>query len=86
MRSLNALADQGKVLYLGVSDTPAWVVSKANQHARDHGLRRFVVYQGRWSASNRDFERDIIPRRHGCRPLGCSRVRKLQDRRAEPEL
>lgn len=61
MRSLNTLADQGKILYLGVSDTPAWIVSKANQYARDHGLRPFVVYQGRWSASNRDFEREIIP-------------------------
>lgn len=61
MRSLNTLADQGKILYLGVSDTPAWIVSKANQYARDHALRPFVVYQGRWSASNRDFERDIIP-------------------------
>lgn len=29
MKSLNTLADQGKVLYLGVSDTPAWIVSKA---------------------------------------------------------
>ena len=61
MRSLNTLADQGNILYLGISDTPAWIVSKANQYARDHGLRQFVVYQGRWSASNRDFERDIIP-------------------------
>ncbi|KAM0716889.1 hypothetical protein Q7P37_006741 [Cladosporium fusiforme] len=61
MRSLNTLADQGKILYLGVSDTPAWIVAKANQYARDHGLRPFVVYQGRWSAANRDFERDIIP-------------------------
>lgn len=61
MRSLNTLADQGKILYLGVSDTPAWIVSKANQWARDHGMRPFVVYQGRWSAAERDFERDIIP-------------------------
>lgn len=61
MHSLNTLADQGKVLYLGVSDTPAWLVAKANQYARDHGLRPFVVYQGRWSTASRDFERDIIP-------------------------
>lgn len=61
MQSLNQLVLAGKVLYLGVSDTPAWVVSKANQYARDHGLRQFVVYQGRWSAASRDFERDIIP-------------------------
>lgn len=28
MKALNTLADQGKILYLGVSDTPAWVVAK----------------------------------------------------------
>ncbi|KAI4601100.1 hypothetical protein KJ359_012287 [Pestalotiopsis sp. 9143b] len=61
MQSLNSLVLAGKVLYLGVSDTPAWVVSKANQYARDHGLRQFSVYQGRWSAANRDFEREILP-------------------------
>ncbi|KAK4164407.1 NADP-dependent oxidoreductase domain-containing protein [Cladorrhinum sp. PSN259] len=61
MTSLNRLVSAGKVLYLGVSDTPAWVVSKANEFARCHGLRPFSVYQGRWSASFRDFERDIIP-------------------------
>jgi aryl-alcohol dehydrogenase-like predicted oxidoreductase len=61
MQSLNHLVAQGKVLYLGVSDTPAWVVVKANAYARQHGLRPFSVYQGRWSAAERDFERDIIP-------------------------
>jgi len=61
MQSLNQLVTSGKVLYLGVSDTPAWVVSKANQYARDHGLRQFCVYQGRWNAAARDLEREIIP-------------------------
>ncbi|KAK5624939.1 hypothetical protein RRF57_000655 [Xylaria bambusicola] len=61
MQSLNQLVLSGKVLYLGVSDTPAWVVSKANEYARNHGLRQFSVYQGRWSAASRDFEREIIP-------------------------
>lgn len=83
MQSLDAVVKSGKVLYLGISDTPAWVVSKANQckpfppflplaagrgtgrnlaiDARDHGLRQFSVYQGRWSAAERDFEREIIP-------------------------
>ncbi|TRX96960.1 hypothetical protein FHL15_002266 [Xylaria flabelliformis] len=61
MQSLNALVLAGKVLYLGVSDTPAWVVAKANEYARNHGLRQFSVYQGRWSAASRDFEREIIP-------------------------
>ncbi|KAL2127098.1 hypothetical protein VTI74DRAFT_11326 [Chaetomium olivicolor] len=61
MHSLNHLVASGKVLYLGVSDTPAWVVSKANEYARCHGFRQFSVYQGLWSAATRDFERDIIP-------------------------
>lgn len=61
MKSLNTLCDQGKVLYLGISDTPAWIVTKANQYARDHGMRQFSVFQGRWSAANRDFDRDVIP-------------------------
>ncbi|MCJ1465012.1 hypothetical protein MMC07_003627, partial [Pseudocyphellaria aurata] len=60
MLSLNDMVKQGKVLYLGVSDTPAWIVSKANEYARGHGLHPFVVYQGRWSAADRDFERDIL--------------------------
>lgn len=29
--------------------------------ARNHGLRTFSVYQGQWSAAERDFERDILP-------------------------
>ncbi|KAH9908659.1 norsolorinic acid reductase [Xylariomycetidae sp. FL2044] len=61
MQSLNRLVIAGKVLYLGASDMPAWVVSKANEYARNHGLRPFCVYQGRWSAAKRDMERDIIP-------------------------
>ncbi|KAG8214451.1 NADP-dependent oxidoreductase domain-containing protein [Butyriboletus roseoflavus] len=52
---------QGKVLYLGVSDTPAWVVSQANQYARDHGKTPFVIYQGRWNVMDRAIERDIVP-------------------------
>ncbi|CAL3962836.1 unnamed protein product [Diplocarpon coronariae] len=61
MQSLNTMVAQGKVLYLGISDTPAWIVSKANEYARQNCLRQFSVYQGRWSAEHRDFERDIIP-------------------------
>ncbi|OOO09455.1 NADP-dependent oxidoreductase domain [Aspergillus oryzae] len=47
----------GKVIYLGISDYPAWVVAKANQYVRDHGLRQFSVYQGRFL---RGFEREIL--------------------------
>lgn len=61
MQALNSLIVSGKVLYLGISDAPAWVASKANEYARNHGMRQFSVYQGQWSAAHRDFERDIIP-------------------------
>ncbi|KAJ6579611.1 Aldo/keto reductase [Mycena vulgaris] len=67
MNGLHNLVVQGKVLYLGVSDTPAWVVSQANQYARDHGKTPFVIYQGAWNVMERSFEREIIPmvRAHG---------------------
>ena len=45
----------------GISDTPAWIVSKANLYARITGKTPFVVYQGSWNVMQRDFERDIIP-------------------------
>lgn len=61
MDSLHILVQQGKVLYLGISDSPAWVVSAANTYAKAHGKTPFVVYQGRWNVMRRDFERDIIP-------------------------
>ncbi|KAF9521236.1 NADP-dependent oxidoreductase domain-containing protein, partial [Crepidotus variabilis] len=61
MKSLHALVQSGKVIYLGISDTPAWIVSQANQYARDHALTPFVIYQGLWNVLNRSFERDIIP-------------------------
>jgi len=61
MDSLHNLVVSGKVIYLGVSDTPAWIVSQANQYAKDHGKTPFVVYQGKWNIMDRSFERDIIP-------------------------
>lgn len=61
MQSLDVMVKNGKVLYLGVSDTPAWIVAKCNEYARQKGLRQFSVYQGQWSAEKRSFERDIIP-------------------------
>ncbi|OBT87412.1 hypothetical protein VE02_04203 [Pseudogymnoascus sp. 03VT05] len=61
MQSLNSLVVSGKVLYLGISNTPAWIVAKANAYARAHGFRQFSVYQGRWSAEHRDVEREIFP-------------------------
>ena len=61
MNGLHNLVAAGKVLYLGVSDTPAWVVAKANTYARLTGKTPFVIYQGAWSIMQRDLERDILP-------------------------
>ncbi|EAW13990.1 aldo/keto reductase [Aspergillus clavatus NRRL 1] len=61
MDSMHMLVEQGKVMYLGISDAPAWVVSAANTYARAHGKTPFSIYQGRWNVMLRDFERDIIP-------------------------
>lgn len=61
MGSLHTLILQGKVLYLGASDMPAWVVAKANQYARDNALTPFVIYQGSWNVMDRSLEREILP-------------------------
>ncbi|OBW66881.1 MAG: Uncharacterized protein AUREO_030620 [Aureobasidium pullulans] len=61
MDSLHILVEQGKVMYLGISDSPAWVVSAANYYAKAHGKTPFSIYQGRWNIMLRDFEREIIP-------------------------
>ncbi|KAM5344714.1 hypothetical protein ACJ41O_010576 [Fusarium nematophilum] len=61
MDALHILVQEGKVLYLGISDTPAWIVAAANTYATARGKTPFSVYQGRWNVMLRDFERDIIP-------------------------
>jgi aryl-alcohol dehydrogenase-like predicted oxidoreductase len=61
MRSLDDVVRQGKALYLGVSNWPAWVVVSANAYARAHGLTPFVVYEGRWNAAEREIEREVVP-------------------------
>ncbi|OCH91632.1 arylalcohol dehydrogenase [Obba rivulosa] len=61
MNGLHNLVVARKVLYLGISDTPAWIVADANRYARLMGKTPFSIYQGAWSILQRDFERDIIP-------------------------
>jgi aryl-alcohol dehydrogenase-like predicted oxidoreductase len=61
MRGLDDLVRQGKVLYVGVSDTPAWVVSQANTLAELRGWSRFVGLQIRYSLIDRSVERDLLP-------------------------
>jgi aryl-alcohol dehydrogenase-like predicted oxidoreductase len=61
MRALDDLVRAGKLLYVGISDTPAWVVSQANTLADLRGWSRFVAYQGVYSLATRAPERDILP-------------------------
>ncbi|KAJ2904805.1 hypothetical protein MKZ38_007161 [Zalerion maritima] len=61
MDGLDILVKSGKVLYLGISDSPAWVVSAANTYATAHNKTPFVIYQGKWNVLDRSFEREIIP-------------------------
>lgn len=61
VNGLHNLVVTGKVLYLGISDAPAWVVADANRYAKDHGKTPFSIYQGQWNVMDRSFERDIIP-------------------------
>jgi len=62
--AVRALDDQvrlGKVLHVGISDSPAWVVAQANTLAELRGWSPFVALQVPYSASGRDPERELIP-------------------------
>ncbi|CAJ2512589.1 Uu.00g056040.m01.CDS01 [Anthostomella pinea] len=89
MDSLHVLVEQGKILYLGMSDTPAWIVSAANYYARATGKTPISIYQGRWSVMLRDFEREIIPMaRHfgmALAPWGAMGAGKFQSKEAIEE-
>ena len=61
MRGLDDLVRAGLVLYVGVSDTPAWMVSQANMLADLRGWSPFVALQLRYSLLDRTPERELLP-------------------------
>lgn len=61
MRALDDLVRAGKVLYIGVSDTPAWVVSRANTTAELMGWTAFAGIQVQYSIIERTPERELLP-------------------------
>jgi aryl-alcohol dehydrogenase-like predicted oxidoreductase len=61
MRGLDDLVRQGKVLYVGISDTPAWEVARANTLAALRGWSVFVGLQIRYSLLDRAVERELLP-------------------------
>lgn len=61
LRGLDDLVRQGKVLYLGISDAPAWIVSASNVAAELRGWTSFVGLQIEYSLLQRTPERDLLP-------------------------
>jgi len=51
----------GKVLYVGISDAPAWVVSRANTLAELKGWSPFAALQIQYNLADRTPERDLLP-------------------------
>jgi aryl-alcohol dehydrogenase-like predicted oxidoreductase len=61
MRALDDAVRAGKILYLGVSDAPAWVVAHANTLARLCGQTPFAGLQVPYNLLRRDIERELLP-------------------------
>jgi aryl-alcohol dehydrogenase-like predicted oxidoreductase len=61
MRGLDDLVRQGKVLYAGISDAPAWWIAQANTLANLRGWSLFVGLQIEYSLIERTVERELIP-------------------------
>lgn len=61
MRGLEDVVRSGKVRYLGISNHPAWMVTKANGIADKMGWTKFVALQNFYSIGARDVEREIVP-------------------------
>jgi aryl-alcohol dehydrogenase-like predicted oxidoreductase len=61
MRALDDAVRAGKVLYVGASNLPAWLVSRANTLAEWRGWAPFAAVQVPYSLLERDIERELLP-------------------------
>jgi aryl-alcohol dehydrogenase-like predicted oxidoreductase len=61
MRGLDDLVRTGKVLYVGISDAPAWWIAQANTLAQLRGWSPFIGLQIEYSLIERTVERELIP-------------------------
>jgi aryl-alcohol dehydrogenase-like predicted oxidoreductase len=61
MRGLDDLVRQGKILYVGISDAPAWWIAQANTLAHLRGWSPFVGLQIEYSLIERTVERELLP-------------------------
>jgi len=61
LRSLDDAVRQGKILHIGISDTPAWLVSQMNTIAELRGWTSFAGLQVEYSLVERTPERELLP-------------------------
>ena len=61
MRALDTLVEQGKVRYMGFSDTPAWKVAQAQTMALYRGWSPLVALQIEYSLLQRTVEGELVP-------------------------
>ncbi len=61
MRALDDQVRAGKILYIGISDAPAWVISRANTLAAWQGWTAFAGLQAPYNLLRRDIERELLP-------------------------
>src|ERR1044072_2199611 len=61
MRGLDDLVRAGKVLYVGISDAPAWWIAQANTLAQLRGWSPFIGLQIEYSLIERTVERELVP-------------------------
>jgi aryl-alcohol dehydrogenase-like predicted oxidoreductase len=61
LRGLDDLVRQGKILYIGISDTPAWQVARLQTMAELRGWTQLAALQVEYSLLQRATERDLIP-------------------------
>lgn len=61
MRAFDDLVRSGKVLYIGISDAPAWAIARANTIAELRGWTPFIATQIEYSLVERTSERELLP-------------------------
>lgn len=61
LRAFDDLVRAGKLLYVGLSDAPAWLVSRAATMAELRGWSRVVATQLEYNVASRDAERELLP-------------------------
>lgn len=74
LRALDDLVRQGKILHIGLSDTPAWVVSEGQAIAKLRGWTPISAIQVSYSLVERTSETDLFPMayQHGITPMAWS--------------